>query len=236
MDVPIAVSFDFGQTLADLDPVMLARRAAEQRCELRAERLEAALPDAWRAYDLAIAAGQGGHPWKLLMTRLLEGGGLAEERRQALVDWLWTEQPKNNLWRRPVPGMIELVRELRCAAVPVAVLSNSEGHLAELIDELGLADLFDAVADSGKLGIEKPDPAIFAWTAARLGVASPQVVHVGDSLQADVLGALRAGMRAVWFTTRGEARAQLPEGAARCGDAGELRATLRGWGMPLPPD
>jgi len=230
----LAVSFDFGQTLADLDPRMLARRVAERGCELASDRVEAAMADAWRAYDRAIASGQGGHPWKLLMLRLLEGAGLAELRRGEMVDWLWTEQPTQNLWRRPVPGMIELCGELRAAGIPIGVLSNSEGRLAELIDELGCSALFVAVADSGKLGIEKPDRAIFDWMADKLGVPIDRVVHVGDSLQADVLGALQAGMRAVWFTTRGEAAAELPPGAVRCGNAAELRAALARWGLPLP--
>src|SRR5215510_4347729 len=97
--------------------------------------------------------------------------------------------------------MMELVRELSRAGVPVAVLSNSEGGLAELIEELGWGGIFGAVADSGKLGFEKPGREIFAWTAERLGVPIERVVHVGDSLEADVRGALAAGMGAVWFRT-----------------------------------
>jgi FMN phosphatase YigB (HAD superfamily) len=139
-----AVTFDFGQTLCELDTALLAQRLAERGITVLAERLEAAVPDAWRAYDAAIKAGLGGHPWKTLMTRLLEGAGVGRVTPQppggpvdSAVDWLWTEQPRRNLWRRPIPGMIELVRELRGAGVPVGVISNSEGRLAELIAEVG---------------------------------------------------------------------------------------------------
>ena len=57
--------------------------------------------------------------------------------------------------------MIELVRRLNQRGTPVGIISNSEGHLAELVDELGWANDFRVVVDSGRLGIDKPDPADF---------------------------------------------------------------------------
>lgn len=231
----VAVSFDFGQTLAELDTGMLSLRLAERSVAAAPERLEGAVADAWRAYDAAVHAGLGGHPWKILMSRLLTGAGVEAEAAPGAVDWLWTEQPRRNLWRRPIPGMIELVIALRRAEVPVAVLSNSEGRLAELAEELGWTAHFVAIADSGKLGFEKPGREIFAWTAERLSVPIERVVHVGDSLAADVEGALAAGMRAVWF--RGDpARASGMNAAGRlavAGDAAELRAALAAFGLPV---
>lgn len=230
-----AVSFDFGQTLAELDTGMLAARCAERGETVDVGRLDAAVMPAWRAYNTAVRGGQGGHPWQLLMRTLLAGAGVAETSATALAAWLWTEQPSRNLWRRPIAGMIELTRALRAQGLPVVVTSNSEGRLAELAEELGWLADFDAIADSGRLGIEKPDPRIFRWAAERVGVDPAGVVHVGDAWSADFLGALDAGMRAVLF--RGEAA--MPDGAvfpdedprcARCDDAAGLAAVLRGWG------
>src|SRR5580692_5504838 len=202
---------------------MLSRRLAERGVEAPAARLEAAVPEAWAAYDAAIHAGAGGHPWKLLMGRLLALAG-ARGPAGAAVDWLWTEQPARNLWRRPIAGMIELARDLGRAGVPVGVVSNSEGRLADLIAELGWQAALPVVADSGKLGLEKPESPIFLWAADRLGVAPGEVVHVGDSWAADVEGAVAAGMRAVWFRGRG-ARAMPPE-VRRAEDAGSVREAL----------
>lgn len=238
MEPAAAVSFDFGQTLASMDPAMLARRLGEIGVAAEAARLEAALPGAWAAYDAAVRAGHGGHPWKLLMATLLAAAGIAEEARVRAVDWLWDEQPKQNLWRRPVPGMIELCRDLTRAGVPVGVLSNSEGRLAELIAEMRWSADLPLVADSGRIGIEKPDPAIFGWLAERLGVEASRIVHVGDSLGADVQGALRAGWRAVWFSVPSAGSATTPDGlppgvpVARSAD--QLRAILIEQGIPLP--
>jgi putative hydrolase of the HAD superfamily len=199
MSSPRAVTFDFGQTLAELDAAMLSARLLERGLSVPAARIDAASPGAWQAYDQAIAKGVSGHPWKTLMSRWLELAGAPRDEVAGAVDFLWEAQPTRNLWRRPIPGMIEIVRELRAAGIAVAVLSNSEGRLAELVAEIGWGDEFAFVADSGRLGFEKPDPRIFHFTAERLGVAPSEVTHVGDSLQADVLGAVRAGMRAIWF-------------------------------------
>jgi HAD superfamily hydrolase (TIGR01549 family) len=231
-----AVTFDFGQTLGELDAAMLARRLRERGVEVAVDRLEDATPAAWSAYNRGVREGLGGHPWRLLMDTLLATAGVTEGRA-AHVEWLWTEQPKVNLWRRPIAGMIELVRDLRAAGVPVGVVSNSEGRLAQLIDEMGWTADLPIVADSGVLGIEKPSPEIFHWTAARLGVEASACVHVGDAWAADFVGALDAGMRAVLFRgaasrIEGDPRLGDPR-AAECDDAMTLRAILRAWSLPV---
>lgn len=228
----LAVTFDFGQTLADLDTAFLSRRLSERGLAAAAEALEASVPDAWRAYDAAVLAGAGGHPWKTLMRALLGGAGVPADALGPAVDWLWDEQPAKNLWRRPVPGMIELAASLRQRGVAVGILSNSEGRLAELVAELGWSGHFAAIADSGRLGIEKPDRAIFAWTADALGAPLERVVHVGDSYAADVLGAVAAGMRAIWFRPKKAPLADLDPSRIRIArEAADVEAALRAFGI-----
>ena len=86
----------------------------------------------------------------------------------------------------------------------VGVLSNSEGRIAELLDSVGFAGVFHAVIDSGRFGIAKPDPRIFAHALERLDARTPRVAtHVGDSYAADVVGARNAGWQAIWFGPSG---------------------------------
>lgn len=200
---PLAVTFDFGQTLARFDTVLASTRLEECNVHATPEALEEALPLAWKTYNEAIRQGFGGHPWKILMRALLDKAAptASAEARAGAVDFLWDQQPIKNLWRRPIPGMIELVDDLIAAGIKVAVVSNSEGRLAELIEEMGWTNRFAIVADSGKLGIQKPDRGIFAWAAERLDVPLENIVHIGDSYVADVEGALAAGMSAIWFDT-----------------------------------
>lgn len=231
---PLAVTFDFGQTLASLDASLASARLEERGLSVDPIAIENALPFAWKAYNDAVHNGCGGHPWKILMRTLLECAAPtlgARDVAQA-VDFLWEQQPTKNLWRRPIPGMLELVDDLRAAQIPVGVVSNSEGRLAELIEELSWSSRFDVVADSGKLGLEKPHRAIFDWTAKRLGVPVERIVHIGDSLAADVEGALGAGMSAIWFD-----RAAKNPVHARCRiahDAPTTRSALESLGFVIP--
>lgn len=211
--------------MIDLDLAFLARRLAERGVTVETGALAAAVPGAWQRYD-ALVGPAAGHPWRALMSTLLGGAGIAPERIDALVDWLWSEQPRANLWRAANPDMVGLARELAGRGVRVAVLSNSEGRLAELLAEIGIADVFAAIIDSGRVGIEKPDRRIFDHTLAVLGASQPGI-HIGDSWPADVAGALAAGWRAIWFGWRA-APVDDPR-VAVAHDAAGVRASLARW-------
>lgn len=214
------VTFDAGQTLIDLDLDFLARRLAERGIAVSVPSLAAAVAPAWRHYDELMVAGHG-RLWHALMTALLRDAGVPAV--EPIVDWLWDEQPRASLWRKPIPGMVELARELRTAGNRVGVISNSEGRLAEHLADIGIADAFEIIVDSGVLGIDKPDRRIFDHALARLGGGEARI-HIGDSWAADVCGAVDAGWRAVWFGPRAKAVADPRITVAR--DAAELRAVL----------
>ncbi len=222
------VTFDIGQTLVDLDLDFLAKRLGQRGHHVTVDALRGSVADAWRRYDALTESGAS-HPWKELMQTLLTGAGLPDPAR--LVDWLYEQQAAHNLWRKPIPDMVELVRELRDSGVTIAALSNSEGHLAELLEEIELAPLFDAIIDSGRLGIAKPDPRIFELTLDELDATKPDtVVHVGDSWAADVEGALRAGWNAIWFRSR-ESALRGDDRVPIARNADETRAALKQFGV-----
>src|SRR4051794_859286 len=113
----LAVSFDYGQTLAEIDTDLLARRVRERGATASVEALDAGLGRAWDAYNDAIKKGISGHPWKIFMSELLSQGGVPEAVRPQIVDFLWDQQPSFNLWRRAIPDMIELVSELNAQGI-----------------------------------------------------------------------------------------------------------------------
>jgi len=221
------VTFDVGQTIVELDIDFLAARLRERGHEVAPHALAEAAPIAWQRYDELVDVGAS-HPWHELMTVLMTRAGIAEPG--ALVEWLYTQQAQHNLWRRPIPPMVELVRELRDRGVVTAALSNSEGHLQELLEEIELAPLFKAIVDSGRVGIAKPDARLFAHTVEVLGVEPSVIVHIGDSWAADVEGALGAGWNAIWYRSRqgvGSRDARVPIAH----DAAETRAALKTFGI-----
>ena len=99
-----------------------------------------------------------------------------------------------------LPGAVELVARL-ARAMPVALVTNGPPDIQRLkIDQAGIGASLSAVVISGETGIGKPDPAAFG-RALELVDASPEdAVMIGDSWERDVMGALGAGMRAVWIS------------------------------------
>jgi putative hydrolase of the HAD superfamily len=223
------VAFDAGMTLVELDLDFLARRLAERGVVVAPAALRVGAPTAWRHYDARVDAG-GVHTrlWHELIGEIISGAGVSREVVGPAVEWLWEQQPAHNLFRAPIADMVALARRLRGEGVRTVVISNSEGGLAELLAQIGIADAFEHVIDSGRLGIEKPDPRIFAHALALLEVApETRAVHIGDSWSADVAGALAAGWRAIWYGRRAVPVDDPRVAHAR--DAAEAAAVLERW-------
>jgi putative hydrolase of the HAD superfamily len=104
--------------------------------------------------------------------------------------------------------------------VRLAVCSNfSHGETARFVlERAGLLAHFDPVVISDEVGIRKPRAEIFEAVLERLGAAPAEVIHVGDSLSADVAGAASLGMRTAWLTRR----------------VGDPEAALRDYQGPAP--
>jgi FMN hydrolase / 5-amino-6-(5-phospho-D-ribitylamino)uracil phosphatase len=80
------------------------------------------------------------------------------------------------------------------AKLPVAALSNGNADLVAI----GLDHHFAFQLGAREHGAAKPDPGIFLAACERLGYAPNEVLHVGDHIEMDVLGAARAGLRTAW--------------------------------------
>jgi putative hydrolase of the HAD superfamily len=80
------------------------------------------------------------------------------------------------------------------ARFPLIAVSNGNAHVARV----GLGRFFAHSLSASEFGVAKPDARIFHAAAERAGVSAFSVLHVGDDAALDVLGALDAGMQAVW--------------------------------------
>lgn len=81
----------------------------------------------------------------------------------------------------------------------LGVLTNGNAD----VRRLGLADYFQFALCAEELGVGKPDPRPFKEALERAGVSSEHAVHIGDHPDDDILGAQRAGVRAIWFNPGG---------------------------------
>jgi putative hydrolase of the HAD superfamily len=101
-----------------------------------------------------------------------------------------------------IPGVPEALRRLKpewrlCLATNAA--DSEEAAIWAALRRGNLAPLIDTVYCSRRLGCRKPTAEFFAAVLMDLGLPPGRVVMVGDSREGDIEGALRAGLRAVWF-------------------------------------
>lgn len=82
----------------------------------------------------------------------------------------------------------------------LGVLSNGNAS----VSRVGIDHWFDFALSAEQVGAAKPHQSMFQEACRVVDVAPDQVAHVGDHPEHDVLGALQAGMRAVWVNRGGE--------------------------------
>ena len=92
------------------------------------------------------------------------------------------------------------VLERLAAYYPLVALSNGNAD----IGRVGLDHLFSFAISAADVGEPKPHPVMFEVACQRLAMAPENVVHVGDDPDADILGALSAGLHTVWVNRAGK--------------------------------
>jgi HAD superfamily hydrolase (TIGR01509 family) len=118
---------------------------------------------------------------------------------------LLVEEPGKHLWEMAITPMADVFEVLTAlkAHYRLGVISNTVGsgdaELAEALERAGIRELIDALVTSRDFGKAKPDPAIYAEGARRLGVPLDETVMVGDRLDTDIAGALKAGIPGIWL-------------------------------------
>lgn len=242
-----AVTFDCWQTLiADDDATEgRARRLRIQGCRAALERGGFPVPEAAvaAAYD---AAGEAlATLWatgrdtstegqvRLLLSHL--DGPPATEPPARLLRDLADAYAAPILEALPVPcdGAAEALAWAAARGLRLGLICNTgrtPGRtLRPALSRRHILRYLHTCTFSDEVGLRKPDPALFRVTLAALEVRPADAVHVGDDPVADVAGAKRAGLRAVYL--RREAGAPAPPGAdATIGSLRELPAVLTALG------
>ena len=135
-------------------------------------------------------------------------------------------QAKNDYYRKLIadltpaqilPGVMAFLDDLRKAGLKLAVGSSSK-NTPLILDRIGLAHFFDAVADGNEITKSKPDPEVFLLAAQKLGIA-PESCAVVEDAESGIEAALAGGMLV------------LGVGAA----AGSQRATFRAQDLSAIP-
>jgi putative hydrolase of the HAD superfamily len=105
---------------------------------------------------------------------------------------------------RAYPDAAPALAELRERGLTLICVSNWDYALGEVLERCGLGGSLDGVVTSAATGARKPDPAIFARALALAGCAPSQALHVGDTAEEDVTGAMAAGIPALLIARDGD--------------------------------
>jgi putative hydrolase of the HAD superfamily len=236
-----AVVFDGDQTLWDFQRVM--RDALTVVVEEIKEAKPGPFTDGLRWHDLErdrsmVGAEFKGMEFNLARLRVLGFTRTLRRRREAEggdeeADARLAERISASYFRHRDrdPALYEdtlpCLRALR-GSYRLGLLSNG----SRLPETVGLAGVFDSVVFAQDHRIEKPDKGIFEVAQRQLGVEASACVLVGDHPENDVVGAKRAGWRAVWIDRDGTGTYVPPADTEEWPDAiiatlGQLSAALQ---------
>lgn len=195
------LSFDLDDTLYDNTPVL---QAAEQAMlQSLQQQLQPGLHRPLEYWSqLRLQLGQQTPEirhdigrWRLLG---LEAGliqlGLAECDAGEIADLayhaFWQARSRIQIQ----PEVRQLLEQLASRYQLIAITNGNA-----CIQRMGLGDLFQFSLQAGPDGRMKPFPDLFLAAIKRLQIPPQQILHIGDSHRADVMGALNAGCQAAWL-------------------------------------
>ncbi len=149
-------------------------------------------------FDREANEGLRGIPRRESLMAILQGHPATEEQIQDMmerknkyyIELMQSITPKDLL-----PGAGELLEELQAAGVKIALGSSSK-NARTVIERLGIADKFVAIADGYSVVKSKPAPDLFLFAAKKLGVSPHNCIVVEDAT-AGIEAGLAAGMKVV---------------------------------------
>lgn len=198
-----AITFDLDDTLWDIWPIV-AR--AERRLHAWLEKHYPRIPALFTTLelralcaDIANERPQLAHDRTLLrkeaLRRAAQQADYLEFQVEPAFEVFFAARNDVVLFEEVLPVLGRLSQRYTLGA-----LSNGNADLRLI----GLDHLFAFAINAVDVGSAKPEPAMFEAACRYLGVLPRQIVHVGDDPEHDVLGAARAGMRAVWVNRTGK--------------------------------
>lgn len=198
---PRAVFFDAGNTLLQINYAAIVeqlglhgiRRAPTDvaQAEYRARvRLDPHLAPGASTENQSVA----GYYFRYVLEEL---GITDPEINRAIAEWRKSYNLPVGLWNQAGPEAVDVLRRLKSEGAGTGVVSNSNGSVKTILEELELARHLDFILDSAVVGLEKPDPRIFRLALEAARVKAEEAVYIGDLYSVDVLGARGAGIEAI---------------------------------------
>jgi putative hydrolase of the HAD superfamily len=137
-----------------------------------------------------------------ILTHALETLGCPDPDLARRTERLYTQVREETL--KPIPDAIEALHRLRASVPRLGLVTNGAAEVQRAkLERFDLARHFDAIVIEGEFGAGKPEARVFQHALALLGAGAAQSLMAGDDFEADVLGALQAGLHAAWIARGG---------------------------------
>jgi len=190
------VTFDVGNTLITTWPsvgqVYAEVAARHGHGHLTSSLLEERFRTIWPG-RLHLAETRAG--WEQLVDEIFEGLVEIPPSRTFFAE-IYDRFAQAEAWRI-YDDVLPVLDQLAARGVRLAVISNWDERLRDLLRRLRLDARFEAIVVSSEVGHAKPDRAIFDQAAVKLGLPASQILHIGDSEEMDLHGARAAGFKAL---------------------------------------
>ena len=126
---------------------------------------------------------------------------LKEKYKPDLYVQKWVDDWAENFpdYQIPMEGVYKTLQKLH-QYYALGILSNGDAQSQKKkIHALNMDAYVDAVLVTGEYGIHKPDRRIFEIAAEKMGLPCNEIAYIGDTFHRDILGAMKAGMKPVWY-------------------------------------
>ena len=197
-----AISFDAAGTLFYLPKSVgyhYALVAHEIGLKLDATQLDHAFVSAWQQMPVRESIDGPREDddkgwWRKLVDLLLDQAApsLKELDRDNFFEIAYEHFAEAGVWEL-YPEAIGVLDRLH-PQFQLAVISNFDGRLRMILEQLGISKFFSHVFVSSEIGADKPDPEIFRRARALLCLNPEQILHVGDDRERDWNAAAAAGL------------------------------------------
>src|SRR6058998_1457973 len=167
--------------------------------DLDAQNLERAFHTAWRQMPQRAAINGPREDddkgwWRELVDLVLKqvAPSLSEFDRDNFFEIAYEHFAEAGVWElhSEVPAVLEKLRP----RFQLAVISNFDGRLRLILQDLGVSKFFSYIFISSELGADKPDPEIYRRAVSLMKLHPNEVLHVGDDSQRDWEAASAAGL------------------------------------------
>jgi putative hydrolase of the HAD superfamily len=197
-----AILFDAAGTLFFLTKTVgdhYAYVGREVGLDLDAQELDRAFHTAWQEMPRRSAIegpreNDDKEWWRELVGRVFDrvAPSLSEIDRDNFFEVAYEHFAEAGVWEL-YPEVPEVLEQLR-PRFQLAVISNFDGRLRLILQNLGISKYFARVFISSELGADKPDPEIFRRALKLIDLNADEVLHVGDDPERDWNAAQEAGL------------------------------------------